>query len=104
MHVLYVCSVSHRCCIFLIAAETPTAPYSEEFKRAYPNAPIFFPGNPLDLFLSSSVCVESVTDVMIGSYMEAVRHARSHGRLLFVYLHAPAHDDTPAFCRYRHFH
>lgn len=55
----------------------PSAPYSEEFKRQYPNAPIFF----------------------AGGYMEAVRHARAHGRLLFVYLHAPAHDDTPAFCR-----
>lgn len=40
-----------------------------------------------------------VPDFFNGSYTDAVKEARTRGRLLFVYLHSSAHDDTDGFLR-----
>lgn len=60
------------------AARTPQEKFLDEFSSAYgPHVP----------------------DFVRGSYADAVREAKNRGRLLFLYLHCAAHDDTEEFVR-----
>jgi FAS-associated factor 2 len=59
-------------------ARTPQQQFLFDFAKQYgPHVPEFFPG----------------------SYTDAVKEAKSRGRMLFLYLHCTTHDDTDAFVR-----
>jgi len=59
-------------------ARTPQQQFLHDFAQQYgPHVPDFFPG----------------------TYTDAVKEAKSRGRMLFLYLHCTTHDDTEAFVR-----